>query len=251
MAKQNSERIVPGEYKDVTPEPSEQDSPDVETLHTLMRLVLGGAVEGTDELIRRLKERQAETSQSAPLPVIISPDETELDRLRYAFIGFLFQSPHYMLQGVSNVERATRRATGLASKLFSPITNSRLMQPARQRYESIAARGESILESWIKTGRAEEHVSRILVRRSATGVIDEFIEYLADNPEIRAVVQQQSVGLAGEIVGEVRNRTASADNLVERVARSVLRLPLRETQPVSTIGLPAGSETTTKQPERK
>ena len=249
MTKQKTQRIIEGQYSEIERSENEQQEPDLETLHTLMRLLIGSTTEGTDELIRRLKEWQKEIGQTSEATMVISPDETELDRLRYAFIGFLFESPRAVIKGVSTVDRTARKATGLMSKLFSPVTNSRLMRPARDRYEKMAMRGESILENWIQTGRAEEQLSRILVKRGTSGVIDEFLQYMAENPEVRTLVQQQSIGMADEVLGEVRNRTASADTLVERVARSILRLPPRESQPSSTMELPA--DTASEQVERK
>ena len=45
------------------------------------------------------------------------------------------------------------------------------------------------------------------------------------------MVQTQSIGLAEEVVEEVRERTVSADNFVEGVVRAVLRRPSRSELP--------------------
>lgn len=56
---------------------------------------------------------------------------------------------------------------------------------------------------------------------------DVYIDHLSENPEkIQALVQVQSVNLLSEISDEVRERTATADSLLEMLARKVLhRLP--------------------------
>lgn len=250
MTKQRSQHIIEGQYSEIEHSEPDQAEPDLETLHTLMRLLIGSATEGSDELMRRLKAWQQEIEQTTANTLVISPDETELARLRYAFIGFLFESPRAVMKGVSTVDRTARKATGFMSKLLGPVTNSRLMQPARNRYDKMAARGESILEQWIQTGRAEEQFSRLLVKRGTSNVIDEFLGYMAENPEVRNLVQQQSLGMADEVMGQMRGRTALADNLVERLARSLLRLSPREALPTSSLELPPQSTDASKQAER-
>jgi hypothetical protein len=53
----------------------------------------------------------------------------------------------------------------------------------------------------------------------------------AQNPEVQELVQTQSIGLAEEVVEEVRERTVSADNFVEGIVRAVLRRPSRSQLP--------------------
>jgi len=57
------------------------------------------------------------------------------------------------------------------------------------------------------------------------------IDHLAENPEIRELVAQQSMGMAEDIVDGVRARTVSADTLIERVVRGLLNRPPREQLP--------------------
>ena len=64
-----------------------------------------------------------------------------------------------------------------------------------------------------------------------TDVVDELISQLAENPELEALVQQQSVGLASEIVDGVRTQTVTADALMERSVRRILGRPARALPP--------------------
>ena len=54
-------------------------------------------------------------------------------------------------------------------------------------------------------------------------IIDEFINQLAENPELQELVTQQSLGLASEARDEVRERTVTADNIMENLVRRILR----------------------------
>jgi hypothetical protein len=65
----------------------------------------------------------------------------------------------------------------------------------------------------------------------------EVMTQLAQKPEVRELLQQQSMSLAGEVVGEVRQRTASTDALLERLARAILRRSPHE----AVVELPASA----------
>lgn len=89
---------------------------------------------------------------------------------------------------------------------------------------------------WVEVGRAEEARSRALARVAFDKTVDQYIEYLTTNPEVQELVQTQSTGLANEVIEEVRERTVSADSLLEGMARSFLRrLPRRALPPPPTL----------------
>lgn len=57
---------------------------------------------------------------------------------------------------------------------------------------------------------------------------DQYLAYLQENPDaVQELVQGQSIGLAGEMLDEVRERTVTADTLTERIVRTLLRRPPR------------------------
>jgi hypothetical protein len=58
----------------------------------------------------------------------------------------------------------------------------------------------------------------------------EYLVHLQENPEIvQELIQDQSLGMAGEVMDEVRVRTVTVDTLMERLARGVLRRQPRST----------------------
>ena len=58
---------------------------------------------------------------------------------------------------------------------------------------------------------------------------------MAQNEEVKELVQEQSLGLAGEAVEQVRERTFTADTLVERIARAITRRGQRLEPPVADL----------------
>jgi hypothetical protein len=53
---------------------------------------------------------------------------------------------------------------------------------------------------------------------------DKYIDYLNENPEkVRNLVSGQSMGLAGQMLDEVRERTVTADSAAEMLVRNLLR----------------------------
>lgn len=62
---------------------------------------------------------------------------------------------------------------------------------------------------------------------------DEYIDYLNQSPAaVQALVQGQSISMASDIRDEVRERTVTADNVVDMIVRNVLRLKPAEELPL-------------------
>lgn len=199
-----------------------------ESLVTLLRLLVGGAVIGVDELQRRSRQWRAEISQAAANKMVIAPlAELERSRQRHTLIGLLFETPEALSNRLARVGQASGAAAGLVGKVSAPIVNSRLVRPLKRRFDNLVRQSESNIERWAERGRVEEQVSRAIAEQAIAELFDEVmaevITQLAQKPEVRELLQQQSVGLAGEVIGEVRQRSASADALLERVARTILR----------------------------
>jgi hypothetical protein len=61
---------------------------------------------------------------------------------------------------------------------------------------------------------------------------DRYVEYLNAHPAaVQSLVQGQSLTLANQVREEVRERTVTADSLVDIIVRNILRLPPREEMP--------------------
>jgi len=67
---------------------------------------------------------------------------------------------------------------------------------------------------------------------------DSYVDHLQEHPQaVQALVRGQSVGLAGEVANSVRQRTVSADILLERIVRTVLGRKSRRDLPGPPPGL--------------
>lgn len=61
---------------------------------------------------------------------------------------------------------------------------------------------------------------------------DTYIDYLNAHPDsVQNLVQGQSISLAGDVMDEVRERTVTADSVVELIVRNILRRKPREQLP--------------------
>ena len=222
----------------------------LDRLRSLTRLAVGGAVLGVDGLLRQLEiweERVAappppdpdqalggeSSSEGPPQPHAIE-SEGPLALARYAAIGWLFEA-----QGtLSRAPRTLLRAEKLAGKLAGPalrpmqlVSRSFLLAPVRRRYAALVQRGEEQVERWVALGREEEHHSRSLADAAIDDTIGQSIEYLTTNPGVQDLVEKQSTGLANEVISEVRERSVSADTLLEGLARNLFRLIPRPALP--------------------
>lgn len=230
----------PIEEQDTTNEPAA----DVDTAVSLLRLLVGASIEAPAELAERLKQWEAiaqETDTASDLA-----DDMIPNNVRYALVGLLFETQDQVRGGVSRFGRLLNASSKLFLRSMQPITNSKTMQPVTNRYDQLVQRGESTVSRWIERGKIEEPHGRVMAREALGRTIDEVINQLAENPEIRDLVTQQSVGMAGELVDGVRSRTVTADTLLERVARGLLNRPPREQLPPPTPDVMAqGAKITT------
>ncbi len=89
---------------------------------------------------------------------------------------------------------------------------------------------QEVADRYINYIRANPALIQALIEEQA----DVYLDHLQENPEhVQALIQDQSIGMAGEMMDEVRVRTVTVDTLMERLARGVLRR-----QPVSTSAPP-------------
>jgi hypothetical protein len=93
------------------------------------------------------------------------------------------------------------------------------------RIEQLAFDWTVAIVRWSAVGRWEEQQGRQLARQAAVSLLDEFLDYMARNPEVRELLEQQSASMAGTAVGALRERTVSADTSIERLVHSLLRRP--------------------------
>ncbi len=214
-----------------------------DTTSAVLRLLIGGLLVGADELQHRLQqwEATAHSAPSAPLRQTVPQSlrhDTRSASLRYAFIGMLFEAETNMRQRFSTVLTRLARLSEESQYLYvtsvEPALSKTPLDPVLMRLDEMLFMARGAVDRWKTRGWLEEQQSRGLARQASVSVVDELLDYMARNPEVRELIEQQGVSLAGEAVDEVRERTAAADMWIERFARSLLHRSVSHEAPVTT-----------------
>jgi len=233
--------------KDDNPHNSEQDQvevitystpkrlPRVGTIRMIMRLALGGAVIGRQELKRRFQETQSETFVSAAILNQETPIESEADRARYAAIGAMAKSSDALRKGLLNLGRVSNRTFGRLTRTINPVTNSRLLDPFRRQYQRYADRGDKVVSEWIAAGRREEYLSRQLVQNTTIEAIEETLDYLAESPEMDELIQEQSSDFIEDKFDFVQESASNTTLILsEWFTSTILRRPRQRIESTAT-----------------
>ncbi len=227
------EEAVPSEPDELPGQPVDADEDDFDSLRALTGLLLGGAIEGTSQLVSRLRIYEEQMrEETAGRPSKAPEQEDELDRLRYAMFGLILDAQSTFRRNLSLWARAFDKSVSVTNQVTRPVTNSFLLAPIQRRIDRLARKGEESLAHWIAEGRKAEPHNRQLAKMTYRQIVDEFINQLAENPELQDLVAQQGISLAGEARDEVRERTVTADNLMEGIVRRILRRPPRRELPI-------------------
>jgi hypothetical protein len=198
----------------------------VEDYRTALRLLVGAALEGTDELRLRLEPwwadvQEWERQNSAS---IIELDRRQGNTLLYSLLGILFKTPDYLGRGVSTASRLSSRVASIVSRVTRPVTHSRVMRPVQRRYNYYVARGESAVGSLKAVGRSEARTSRALVRQQVDeDTIEEILAYLVEKAKIRDLLAEQGVEAATDASTEIRVRSAAVDSSLDNIIDNILR----------------------------
>jgi hypothetical protein len=235
-------------------------------LRTFTRLVVGTVLLAIDELSRRASawERQAAQvdatevgallhAQDVPAPtethgpaaageaIVAPPADTVAPadgQLGLAMIGWVFatqerlrldRDPGHILQAAGAQIVTTTAA--LIGESLGWVSGDR-------KARSTAAH-DPRMRAWIARGRSEARHSRALAHAAIKAIVQDVIDALADEPAIQNLVQSQGTTLAGEVLGEVRERTVSADIYVDSLSRRLFR-GARRSPPIDASEAPTG-----------
>lgn len=188
----------------------------------LLRLMVGAVLVGEDELRIRLREWETNTRSTAQA----APARTASDVLRSSFVGMLFETETRMRRGFSTLLERLAFLSDEANLFYTRLTpylRQTPLDPLRMRLDDILFLAMVTLDRWTERGWIEEQQGRRMARQGTVGMIDELLDYMAHNPEVRRLIEQQGISMADTAVDEVRERTAAADMWLERLAHSLLR----------------------------
>jgi hypothetical protein len=205
--------------------------------HAVTRLFVGAALEGSDELMRRLRvwENSAREKAATAPP---ASDTSQAAEFRYAVIGLLLEGETRVRQGIRRLEHATAQATQRVSRTVDPNGWPAPRSPLGRGLDRFLSHRQADIARWREAGRQAEQEGRLTAREALATSTDEVFGYMAHEPQVRDLIQQQGVTMAGAALGEVRARTATADRWVERVIRKALGMQSLDGAEAPTVGAP-------------
>ena len=208
-----------------------------EDYKTALRLLVGAALEGNDELRNQIKTWRANIQKGEQeIDASILEEETGGSPLLYTLLGLLFKTPDYLSRGTSTAGRASSRATSFVSRVMKPITNSWALRPVRRRYNVLVTRGESVVSSLEKIGRSEAGSSRALVRQQVNDeTVEDALVYIMEKSKMREMIVETSAEVGGDALIEIRGRTASVDSSLDNIVDNILRRQKLKTPPSGSL----------------
>lgn len=216
---------------------------------SLLRLLVGGVLLGADELRDRLQRWEEDTHSAA----LMAPPPTVSESLRYAIVGMLFETETRMRRRFFRMLARFAQLSDEADIFYTnlaPILRGTPLDPLRMRLDELYFLVMATVDRWMDRGWIEEQQGRRMARQATGDVIDELLDYMARNPEVRKLIEQQGLDMAESAVDEVRGRSEAADRWIERLAHSLLHRPVSD-KPAKLAGnvetpLPAAAAPTAK-----
>ncbi len=209
MAKSKRPVYVDGEYQII---PHEKD-PDLAAYHSLVRMVVGSILFGSEELLTRTRlwelEHPITDMKRGPREA-----ESDLVLLRHLIVGAMFHGPQMLSRPILSIAETTDRALNLIGSLAGPFMRIPVFRPARKRWRAYQSRVQAVVSYWVETGRQEEPYSKVMAQALIPDIIDDVILSLSKNQAIQTLIQVQ----VGMYLGHVIENPIEMDELVQTVA---------------------------------
>jgi hypothetical protein len=214
-----------------------EDGASFDAAEAVLRVLIGALLVGSDELRHQLEQWEA-TRQPAPSPPTLQ-SMTEPPRyvplsesMRHALVGLLFETEARMRWRLSTLAGRLARLSDMAEYVFTtrlePVIRQTPFDPVLGRLDELLFVTMATVDRWSARGRTEERQGRTEAREALARIADELLDYMSRNPEVRALIERQGSSIAEEAVEQVRERTASADTRLERLAHSLLHRPMKD-----------------------
>ena len=225
----NGASAAPQQTPVLTPTPQTTPSAtSFDPAHAMTRLLVGAALEGSDELMRRLRIWEDAAREKAAVTPPAS-DTSQAAEFRYAVIGLLLEGETRVRQGIQRLEQATAQATQRVTRTVDPNGWPAPRSPFGRTLDRFLASRQEDIARWREAGRQAEHEGRLTAQEALATSTHEVFGYMAQEPQVRDLIEQQGVTMASTALGAVRSRTANADRRVERFVRRALGMqPLEE-----------------------
>lgn len=129
------------------------------------------------------------------------------------------------IRGAGRVAEATGIDQALEEAAEAAVVRA-LASPAAERALSRALESEEVERSLVQV-LDSEMVERVWERLLASDEAQKLVERIAQAPEIRQAIAYQGVGLIDDIGAQIGRIARHLDDVIERVFRTVLRIPRR------------------------
>ncbi len=185
-------RYVDAEYR-IIPQAAEDEAN--ETYESLMRMLVGSVLFGSEELLKRTRaweESHPQGSHQAPSADEESPPESELVLLRHLLIGALFLGPGLISHPIIALADTTEKMLSLMGSLMGPFTRLPLVRPANRIWESYQDRMTAVIEQFIEKGRREEPYSKAMAQDLLPEIIDDTLVATSEHVDgVQVLVRDQ------------------------------------------------------------
>jgi hypothetical protein len=171
------------------------------------------------------------TTDNTNIPYEIIEGELQQDRMRFALIGLMSETQGRLVSTSQKVKRIGVRINRFTYPIIKPLNRNWLIPPLQRRYEGLIERGENELNRLNLVGRSEYAQSRRMAQVAYEESFEEAVDSLATNPDVQNLIQSQGMGMAEEIIDEVRERAVSADNYLDGLFRKIFRRKPRSSIP--------------------
>jgi hypothetical protein len=118
------------------------------------------------------------------------------------------------------IERTVDRL--LAEGVIERVVLLVIEHPATDRLVTTVVESQGVERLVTRVVQADA-VDRFLNGVLASEQLQRIVSHIAESDEVTAALTRQSMGLADEAAGELRSRTMTADDRLERIARSLIR----------------------------
>jgi hypothetical protein len=210
-------------------------------LELATRLLVGLLSTGSGELLRRLDELQEEVLADPGLVPrgAVTQATSNRDALWYLTVALLLRGQRRITDSIRSGHERSMGALRWSVRALDRLTDNPFGRPLRQPIARQARRWEQQVTQLIQEGQIEEENSKVLASESVGLIIDEIVDFIAENPElermIAEIVGEKSVGFATVMADNTRTLTATADELTDALLRRLLRRTPRQELPPSPI----------------
>lgn len=198
------------------------DRPRPETGRLLLRFGLGFvslARERVDSILA------TSSAPEGPLPDRSLPDPQGAPAPHHVGLGLLLEAleaarraPAWLGDRVAEPARRLGPTVGRARRLLDRAPGAARVARGLRAWR---ARAESRLGRWAAAGASEQAEGRALARAALTTLRERAFAGIAESPDLKQVIRDQSEGIAVTAVAELRERSARADSLAEGAVRKL------------------------------